>query len=70
MSEKVQYTIVAVILLGAIVWIVVNTVRKRKKKGSSCCGCSLADVCSKTSEKEHGDCRDKDCCDKKGVGDK
>lgn len=66
MSERVQYTIVAAILICAIVWIIIRIVRKRKKKGASpCCGCSIADVCSRSTEKERGD-----YCEKSGSGGK
>ncbi len=54
MCEKVQYIIVAAILVGAIVWIIVGIVRRKKKKVSSpCCGCSIADTCSRASDKDH-----------------
>ena len=32
MSEKVQYIIVAAILVGAIVWIIVGIVRRKKRE--------------------------------------
>ncbi len=54
MSEKVQYIIVAAILVGAIVYILVGNVRTKKKKVSAaCCGCSIADTCSRASDKDH-----------------
>lgn len=42
----IQYSVVALLLIGALVWIVVKAV-KAKKTGASCCGCSLSETCSK-----------------------
>lgn len=42
----IQYTIVGILILVAIVWLFVKTLRKDKKGG--CCGCSLASTCSQT----------------------
>ena len=55
MSDAVQYTIVGVIILAAIVWAIVKITRISKNKGSACCGCGLADTCNK-NRKNQGDC--------------
>ena len=44
-SQLWQYIIVFIILIGAVAWILYRLFSK-KKKGQSCCGCSLADSCS------------------------
>ena len=43
-NEIIQYTIVGIIVVAAIVWIFVKSIRRRKS-GGSCCGCALADSC-------------------------
>ena len=40
----IQYTIVAIIIIGALVWMVRGILKMRKQKGK-CCGCSMADAC-------------------------
>ncbi|MBD5356646.1 MAG: FeoB-associated Cys-rich membrane protein [Bacteroides sp.] len=46
-----QYIIVALIILGAIAWIIRSIISARKKGKNSCCGCSLADTCAKSKIK-------------------
>lgn len=46
MSVITQYIIVFVILALVLVWIIYKLFSKKGRKGSSCCGCSMAQVCS------------------------
>lgn len=51
---KIQYTIVGVIILAAIVWVAVRvyrTRRNRSKLSSGCCGCALSDACNRPDAK-------------------
>lgn len=52
MSLAVQYTLVAICVLAAFVWIVVKAYRKSKSGSHGCCGCSLADTCVKVHDHE------------------
>lgn len=45
-SQLWQYIVVFIILAAVIVWILVRLFSKKPRR-SSCCGCSLADTCSK-----------------------
>ncbi len=50
---KIQYTLVAVIVLGALVWISVKvwrTCRRKNESVSGCCGCAIADKCKKPAK--------------------
>jgi hypothetical protein len=71
----IQYTLVFILLAGAVAYIIWKLVHIRKNGGaSSCCGCSLSDSCGKKRDaKPRGnaaaktsapdDCDDKkDCC--------
>lgn len=55
----IQYTIVAIIIIGALVWMVRSVLKLRKQKGK-CSGCSLADACRETrngkNKMKHPDC--------------
>lgn len=44
-----QYTLVGICILGAIIWIMWKFFRKEKKTG--CQGCSLAENCSRSDLK-------------------
>lgn len=48
-NEIIQYTLVGIIILGAIVWIIVKSIRNRKS-GATCCGCALADSCRRADK--------------------
>ncbi|MDE6805487.1 MAG: FeoB-associated Cys-rich membrane protein, partial [Muribaculaceae bacterium] len=39
-----QYTIVALLILAAVARLIWG-IRRKKSKGGSCCGCSLAETC-------------------------
>ncbi len=40
-------TIIAIVVITAlVVWAVISTIRKRKD-GSACCGCAMKDCCGK-----------------------
>ncbi|MDE7466295.1 MAG: FeoB-associated Cys-rich membrane protein [Muribaculaceae bacterium] len=55
-----QYTVVGLILLGAIVWIMRRSMKKKSNpKGGCCCGCALSEKCSKPSPSHHTKCSDK-----------
>lgn len=43
----IQYSLVGLALLAAFAWILWKSLKKEKKIGSSCCGCSLAENCNK-----------------------
>lgn len=62
MSLKLQYVIVCIILLIAIIYVAVKFHRTLKSKNPTCSGCGLKDSCNKTNEKFG--CRD----NKKGDG--
>ena len=57
MSETVQYTVVGIIILLAIIWAAYKTARISKGKESGCSGCSLSDTCGKARKErcEHAD---------------
>lgn len=55
-NMAIQYTIVALILILAIVWMVLKF-RKHSKKGSGCCGCALSDKCN--ASKNNSGCSEK-----------
>lgn len=42
----IQYTAVAILIILALIWIVVKSIRARKN-GTGCSGCSLAEKCAK-----------------------
>ena len=48
-QTAIQWTIVALAVAGALIWLVVKVVklRKIKNEGGGCCGCSIADSCKK-----------------------
>ena len=52
-SLVMQYVIVAVIIIAALVWIGVKIFSKKNKGRGGCCGCSLAEHCSPQKRKEH-----------------
>jgi len=64
MSIEVQYTIIGVIMIAAIVWggIAMRRIVRGKK---SCCGCSLKDSCC---GKNNAANKKDTCCDKKNAG--
>ncbi len=50
---KIQYTIVAIIILASIVWVAVKvwrTCRRKNASSSGCCGCAIADKCRKPAK--------------------
>ena len=50
----IQYTIVGLILLGSIIWIIRRSLKKNNNpKGGACCGCALAEKCSKPNSPTH-----------------
>lgn len=51
----IQYTIVGVIILAAVIWIAMKAFKKNRNKNSSCCGCALSDNCA-TPKKKSSDC--------------
>lgn len=52
MSLKIQYTLIGIIVLIALVWAAVRFHRTIKRKNSSCTGCSLKDNCKKNPAKK------------------
>lgn len=46
MSEKIQYTFVALIVFGALVWIVVSFIKTTRRKSSGCSCCPLEKTCN------------------------
>lgn len=67
----IQYTIVAILILGAIVWIAVKAIRASRGKGKSCCGCVLSDKCGDANLKrgKSGDSYSQECSCKVGNSD-
>lgn len=48
----IQYCIVGLVLLGAVVWIIWKLVGLRKRGNmKSCCGCALAGSCASKNKK-------------------
>lgn len=48
----IQYCIVGLVLLGAVVWIIWKLVGLRKRGNvKSCCGCALAGSCASKNTK-------------------
>jgi len=47
----IQYSLVAVFVIGAMVLMTLRLFRKRKKSG--CCGCALSDACLKSDAKRY-----------------
>lgn len=40
----IQYTVVGLIIIAALIWLVIKFI-KRKKKHGACCGCALSEKC-------------------------
>ncbi len=51
MSLAIQYTIVALIILGACLYMIRGVIRKRKAHRRSCEGCDMASCCKNPDEK-------------------
>lgn len=48
MNILIQYIIVGLVLLGAVIYIVRKIVALRKhERRNACCGCALSDKCNK-----------------------
>lgn len=60
MNLTLQYSIVGIIVIAAIIWIISIIVKMRKKKNSGCYGCSMHDICNKKHNTEHYAGCDKD----------
>ncbi|MBD5218539.1 MAG: hypothetical protein HDS73_08645 [Bacteroidales bacterium] len=61
-NYAIQYTIVGIIILAALIWIAVKANRARRQKTLSngpCASCSLSKACNK---KEETPKRSKSCC--------
>lgn len=57
----IQYALVGLALIGALVWIVIKLVKLRKmgkEGGDCCCGCSMSQSCGKKNTSKPK----KDCC--------
>lgn len=55
---SVQYTIVGIIFLAAIIWAGIK-VSKMGKGSDTCCGCALSDTCKKKEKKKDSEiCED------------
>ena len=53
MSDVVQYLLVGLIVMAAVVAVVrsiVRTVRNKSKSQTACAGCKLQDICQKTEK--------------------
>lgn len=48
MNLTVQYSIVCVIVIAAIIRIVTSIIKMRKKKNSGCYGCCMHEICGQT----------------------
>lgn len=46
----IQYILVALIIAGAVAWVIWKISKGRKKKDIGCSGCSLADTCIKAKD--------------------
>ena len=63
-NEIIQWSIVSIIILIAIIWIVIQIIRKDKKKqnGCSCCdlskSCKVKDIKEKTNQRLSENCHD------------
>lgn len=45
----IQYSLVGIILLAAVIWVIWKLAAIRKNGGKSCCGCSLSRNCGKAT---------------------
>ncbi|MCM1290905.1 MAG: hypothetical protein NC201_01175 [Prevotella sp.] len=52
----IQYTVVAIIILIALIWIIlrVTKIAKKKDANTGCCGCSLKTNCNSRKHPEKG----------------
>lgn len=48
-NDLIQYILVAVILAGAVAWVIYRLVSK-KNRGGGCCGCSMSQTCGKRNQ--------------------
>lgn len=64
----IQYTIVGIIILIALIWLAVKVIRKSKGKDKgACCGCALSEKCmekGKPQKRSQSSAQKKDCCNK------
>lgn len=60
MNLTVQYSIVCVIVIAAVIRIVASIIKMRKKKNSGCYGCSMHDICAKKHNNKQSAGCDKD----------
>lgn len=62
MNLIIQYTLAGAALVGAVVWVIVKTIKahKARKSGrmpSGCCGCPISGRCQETGDgKGKGNC--------------
>lgn len=56
----IQYVAVFLILGGVIAWVIYKLVKKGDNQSSPCCGCGIANACSKKHHVSVCDDRDKD----------
>lgn len=64
-TYAIQYTIVAIIIIAAIVRIIIGLrkIHKRSARGEGgCCGCTLADNCTRIPKKHPNDDTPKHDC--------
>lgn len=52
-NTVVQYTLVALLVLGACIWLLWSIRRQNRSKRSSCCGCALAQSCKSVGKPQH-----------------
>ena len=52
----IQYILVAIIIAGAVIWIILKIIKNRKRGTVGCCNCSMASSCSKSTHCQHSTC--------------
>lgn len=52
----IQYTIVGLIVLGALIWLFILLYRSRKKGNSGCIGCGLSEICNDKRKNHKREC--------------
>ncbi len=52
MNTVVQYIIVAIIIVAALIYMIAGIRRRCKNSGGSCCDCAISDACKSPKNKK------------------
>lgn len=47
----IQYTLVSILIIAALIWLVLKFIKQSRKANSPCCGCAVAEICMKRDKK-------------------